>query len=272
MKHQEHYKPLKKTLEIYLEYTELLASSNQWSEDEFFAIENNYFEKISENFYNEYLKILDKEYFLGCSHHIYEKTYIDRLQKFQSFFKDSNEIDFIKSELDAGIYDHAFKDFVSDFEEQETLDLYNKVHTKITYSLTRRFEYLQARAIHNSYELLKVDTSEKYTLKFNNKKVPQYLKLGVLVAQNKIKFIDAKYSYEYEGQIYHKTEFEEKLQKELGIGSIRQYLDSTYRGVNDPGKDLIKNRRKIKEIIQYCDSKRITVSDDYRILLKTIEE
>lgn len=276
MKYLDHYLPLKKTTRLYIEYAEFSSNFSHLDENRIFALMNSKEGKIRESFYEEYIQNYKKEYFFGCSYHIYESTYLKRLKTYILEYSESNELDFIKEELKVGILNHKFINFSSDFENHDINESLKKIKTKIFYSLRKRFEFLKARAATFGYELSmdKSDEIDNYKLNSiteNAKKVYDYIKIGVLIAQDKIRYNKKKYEYEYLGETYSKTDFEKKLSKDLGIKSVRQYLDSTYIGELSDSKNLLKYRTKIDAIIKHCDSNNIKITEKYRLLQETIE-
>jgi hypothetical protein len=117
--------------------------------------------KIKESFYREYQKA--KGYFFGCSFKIYKETYNKRLTEFRTNFFDAEEIDFIKEELNQGMYAHKFKSFGGELFEDFELQDNNKLEKQILYSLKKRLEYLQQRAKQNGYDFGYIEPYVSYT-------------------------------------------------------------------------------------------------------------
>jgi len=113
MEKYKHYSSLKKTLK------KILDSHNKWysTEGPFASnpnadkIFNLYDKEIISSFFTEYLQYKETNYFFGCSFQVYKKTYNQRLKDYLGEFFDTDEISFIKDELDEGIYNYKFKEF-----------------------------------------------------------------------------------------------------------------------------------------------------------------
>ena len=114
-------------------------------------------EIVEKIFCDEYEEKKDIDYFFGCSYSVYELTYNDRCIEYCKIFADTNEIDFIKAELNEGIYSMFFDRFVQNpFISQQ-----------IFYSLKKRFEFLQDKLQNFGYNLNLIE--DNYELIRNNK-------------------------------------------------------------------------------------------------------
>lgn len=89
----------------------------------------------------------NQDYYYGCSFQIYKRTYSNRLQKFLSNFKESEEEDFLEYELNKGIMHIPYN---TDYFSQEQLK-------KFRFSLEKRFNFLQEQA-----DLLGFDISKEF--------------------------------------------------------------------------------------------------------------
>lgn len=170
MENYKHYSTLKKTLK------ELLDSHNNWYSDEGpFASNPNegihgvgsinlFGKKIISSFFAEYLEYYETDYFLGCSFQVYEKTYNQRLKDYLAEFIDTDEISFIRDELDEGIYNYKFKEFDLSSFDKNIIHEYERIQKQIHHSLKKRVEYLFERAKQNGFELVYDESSENYSL------------------------------------------------------------------------------------------------------------
>ena len=161
MENYKHYSILKKTLK------ELLDSHKIWHSNEGIngVGSNNMFGKdIMSSFFAEYLEYYETDYFLGCSFQVYEKTYNQRLKDHLKEFIDTDEISFIRDELDEGIYNYKFKEFDLSSFDKNKIHKYEKIQKQIHHSLRKRVEYLFERAKQNGFELVYNESSEKYSL------------------------------------------------------------------------------------------------------------
>lgn len=170
MENYKHYSTLKKTLK------ELLYSHNNWYSDEgpfasnpnegihSFGSINLFGKNIMSSFFAEYLEYYETDYFLGCSFQVYEKTYNQRLKDYLAEFIDTDEISFIRDELDEGIYNYKFKEFDLSFFDKNIIHEYEKIQKQIHHSLKKRVEYLFEQAKQNGFELVYDESSENYSL------------------------------------------------------------------------------------------------------------
>ena len=170
MENYKHYSTLKKTLK------ELLDSHNNWYSDEGpFASNPNegihgvgsinlFGKKIISSFFAEYLEYYETDYFLGCSFQVYEKTYNQRLKDYLAEFIDTDEISFIRDELDEGVNNYKFKEFDLSSFDKNIIHEYERIQKQIHHSLKKRVEYLFERAKQNGFELVYDESSENYSL------------------------------------------------------------------------------------------------------------
>lgn len=165
MQYNKHYTIFKETSKLYLEYKEDLPPfNNLYMENEadlnYTAYHKKFFPEIKKMFLEEYFNFVNQDYFLGCSFKVYQSNYASRLYNFKESYFDTAEIDFIKQELDTGIFKTKIDIFVTD----------KNVSKQIEFSLKRRFEYLQSRARANSYNLIfnqidnAISKKEKFSL------------------------------------------------------------------------------------------------------------
>jgi hypothetical protein len=166
MKKYKHYSSLKKTLK------KILDSHNKWysTEGPFASnpngdrIFNLYDKEIISSFFTEYLQYKETNYFFGCSFQVYKKTYNQRLKDYLANFFDTDEISFIKDELDEGIYNYKFKEFDLGCFDKNIILKYERNKKQINHSLTKRLEYLSQRSKENGYDLVYNKSSETYSL------------------------------------------------------------------------------------------------------------
>ena len=90
-----------------------------------------------------------KEYYFGCSFSIYEQHYSSRKDAFLKEFPDAREIDFIKEELEKGILTIPYP----------TEFIYDKIHKRMSFSLQKRFDFLDRRAFELGYLINYFDPS-----------------------------------------------------------------------------------------------------------------
>lgn len=175
MSQELHYAPFKESNKLYEDFEEKKRLRYDTGEVADYSKEtanmiNEFAEKIKVAFEREYKKA--EGYFYGCNSNVYKETYFNRLKEFNSFFVDSEEIDFIKEELEVGIFQHKFKDFNSSFFDYDINDNFqisieDETDKHIYYSLKKRFAFLQDRANKNGYNLVYDDLQgdEIYSLK-----------------------------------------------------------------------------------------------------------
>ena len=171
MENYKHYTVLKETLKIISESHEKWFSnhgshaSNPILNIKENGLMSNIFAKdIALSFFTEYDQYYKTDYFFGCSFDVYKKTYNKRLEDFKNEFIDTDEISFITDELDEGIYNYKFKEFNSDYYEEEIIARHEKLKKQINNSLIKRFEYLCQRAKENSFDLVYNKRIETYSL------------------------------------------------------------------------------------------------------------
>jgi len=176
---EHHYKVLKETLRLYKEYKEAstyLGGNQDFDHHDFME---SFHQKIQYSFFDEYIKFRETHYFLGCSFKVYNKTYSERLEYFKNIFIDCNEIDFIISELNEGIFEYRFKDFESFYIEDFEIEYYNRMKKNIFYSLKKRFMYLKQRAELEGFNLVYIKDNS-YSIKpieYSNTKIKDHSNL-----------------------------------------------------------------------------------------------
>ena len=171
MENYKHYTVLKETLKIISESHEnWLSNHGPHSSDPNLNIKENdqtpniFAKEIQLSFFTEYDQYYKTDYFFGCSFDVYKNTYNKRLEDFKNEFIDTDEISFITDELDEGIYNYKFKEFNSDYYEEEIIARHEKLKKQINNSLIKRFEYLCQRAKENSFDLVYNKRIETYSL------------------------------------------------------------------------------------------------------------
>ena len=171
MENYKHYTVLKETLKIISESHEKWFSNHgSHASNPILNIKENglmsniFAKEITLSFFTEYDQYYKTDYFFGCSFDVYKKTYNKRLEDFKNEFIDTDEISFITDELDEGIYNYKFKEFNSDYYEEEIIARHEKLKKQINNSLIKRFEYLCQRAKENSFDLVYNKRLETYSL------------------------------------------------------------------------------------------------------------
>ena len=171
MENYKHYTVLKETLKIISESHEKWFSNHgSHASNPILNIKENglmsniFAKEITLSFFTEYDQYYKTDYFFGCSFDVYKKTYNKRLEDFKNEFIDTDEISFITDELDEGIYNYKFKEFNSDYYEEEIIARHEKLKKQINNSLIKRFEYLCQRAKENSFDLVYNKRIETYSL------------------------------------------------------------------------------------------------------------
>ena len=171
MENYKHYTVLKETLKIISKSHEKWFSNHGFHASdpilnikENVLIHNIFAKDIALSFFTEYDQYYKTDYFFGCSFDVYKKTYNKRLEDFKNEFIDTDEISFITDELDEGIYNYKFKEFNSDYYEEEIIARHEKLKKQINNSLIKRFEYLCQRAKENSFDLVYNKRIETYSL------------------------------------------------------------------------------------------------------------
>jgi len=256
----KHYTILDKTLKAYAELEnysqEYFNAFKDHQSNEYCDTQNKLGLELYENYYLEYLKYFDTDYFFGCSFKVYEKTYNDRLEEFKFIFFDANETDFIESELKEGVFHSKLKQYNAyDFEIQ-----IEKGHEKdINFSLKRRLEYLQKRAKENGFVLTHFG-NESYSLctikqpleikKEVETALPKWLPIGVGFAkgdiQNKLKNTSAS-----------------NIAIEYTKVSDTNYITSTgIEKAADP-KNIYSDWKKLDLIYDHCNDTNIKLCPDF---------
>ena len=171
MENYKHYTVLKETLKIISKSHEKWFSNHgSHASNPILNIKENdlmpniFAKEIALSFFTEYDKYYKTDYFFGCSFDVYKKTYNKRLEDFKNEFIDTDEISFITDELDEGIYNYKFKEFNSDYFDNEIISRHEKLKKQINNSLIKRFEYLCQRAKENSFDLVYNKRLETYSL------------------------------------------------------------------------------------------------------------
>jgi hypothetical protein len=171
LENYKHYTVLKETLKIISKSHEKWFSNHGFHASdpilnikENVLIHNIFAKDIALSFFTEYDQYYKTDYFFGCSFDVYKKTYNKRLEDFKNEFIDTDEISFITDELDEGIYNYKFKEFNSDYFDNEIISRHEKLKKQINNSLIKRFEYLCQRAKENSFDLVYNKRIETYSL------------------------------------------------------------------------------------------------------------
>ena len=165
LEYYKHYTVLKETLKVYLKLEENRRSNynpnSDYQSKEYLDAKNKLVKELSITYFLEYNTYFDSEYFFGCNFDVYQKTYTDRLDDFKTSFYDADEIDFITSELEEGVFTNKLKEYrLGDFEIQIDSDINDQIY----FSLKRRFEYLQQRAKETGFDLVYNKNSKSYSL------------------------------------------------------------------------------------------------------------
>ena len=267
MENYKHYSILKKTLK------ELLDSHKIWYSNEgpFDSNpnegingmgSNNLFGKdIMSSFFAEYLEYYETDYFLGCSFQVYKKTYNQRLKHYLAEFIDTDEISFIRDELDEGIYNYKFKEFDLSFFDKNIIHEYEKIQKQIHYSLKKRVEYLFERAKQYGFELVYNESSEKYSLE-RIKQLSELKKEEVLIDYNDSSLAEKIIALNEGGVIdllRKKTPFNTSTNAlaeylSLCIGerttSIQSYIQPIINKMSDQDKSPYKTKKTVKRVEQ----------------------
>lgn len=184
MQYNKHYEIYIDEIERYNEYLRDYPKTNKYTTDidaEIKRYNISWLRDIQISFMRSFLNAVESsssDYFLGCTFSVYKSCYQDRYANFLKYFTDVSEIDFINKELDAGILKIKY-DLLVPMEQ---------VKDQITYSLQKRFEFLQQRAETSGYTLTydnhnsKASKKEVYTLELMKKSV-EPIKKGVETKQ-----------------------------------------------------------------------------------------
>ena len=267
MENYKHYSTLKKTLK------ELLDSHNNWYSDEGpFASNPNeglngvgsinlFGKQIISSFFDEYVKYHKTDYFLGCSFQVYEKTYNQRLKDHLKEFIDTDEISFIRDELDEGIYNYKFKEFDLSSFDKNKIHKYEKIQKQIHHSLRKRVEYLFERAKQNGFELVYNESSEKYSLE-RIKQLSELKEEEVLIDYSDLSLTEKIIALNKGGVIdflREKEPFNLSVNSlaaylSLCIGektiSIQSYINPIINKNSDQDKSPLKTKKTVKKVEQ----------------------
>ena len=171
MENYKHYTVLKETLKIISKSHEKWFSNHgSHASDPILNIKENvlihniFAKDIALSFFTEYDQYYKTDYFFGCSFDVYKNTYNKRLEDFKNEFIDANEISFITDELNEGIYSYKFKEFNSDYIDNNSILRHEKLKKQINNSLIKRVEYLSQRAKENGFDLIYNKSSEANSL------------------------------------------------------------------------------------------------------------
>ena len=226
-------------------------------------------------------------YFRFCKFKVYEKTYKERLSKFQEIYEDAEEIDFIENELE------AFSKPIGSEEPFKYLDIKQKKDLTFTRKRTVDFLVQQAKTI--GYNIIvsvnEVDGILSY-VKEKIKNIPHspllesnstinvtkppkafdYLKIGALIAQGKLTMTKGG-KYQYQGKNFNKEDITKQLESDLKIKSVRQYIEGTFGADTDStlSNDFFRNERKIKKIVEYCRYYKIQITKYYQSRFDNLE-
>tara|TARA_R110000796_G_scaffold11437_1_gene37958 strand:+ start:61 stop:987 length:927 start_codon:yes stop_codon:yes gene_type:complete len=242
-----------------------------------------------ENIRNCELKELTDKgiYFRFCKFKVYEKIYKERLSKFQEIYEDAEEIDFIENELE------AFSKPIGSEEPFKYSDIKQK--NDLTFTRKRTVGFLVQQAKTTGYNIIvsvnEVDGALSYVKEkikniphstllesnstINETKPPKpfdYLKIGALIAQGKLIMIKGG-KYQYNGVDFNKQDITKQLESDLKIKSIRQYIEGTFGPDTDStlSNDFLRNKKKIKNIVEYCLSCDIAITKDYQSLYDDLD-
>ena len=282
------------------EYTTLAAHEDYDSVGELDYLFNELWEKESdyylfgaghqyENIRNCELKELTDKgiYFRFCKFKVYEKIYKERLSKFQEIYEDAEEIDFIENELE------AFSKPIGSEEPFKYSDIKQK--NDLTFTRKRTVGFLVQQAKTTGYNIIvsvnEVDGALSYVKEkikniphstllesnstINETKPPKpfdYLKIGALIAQGKLIMIKGG-KYQYNGVDFNKQDITKQLESDLKIKSIRQYIEGTFGPDTDStlSNDFLRNKKKIKNIVEYCLFYDIAITKDYQNLYDDLD-
>ena len=242
-----------------------------------------------ENIRNCELKELTDKgiYFRFCKFKVYEKIYKERLSKFQEIYEDAEEIDFIENELE------AFSKPIGSEEPFKYSDIKQK--NDLTFTRKRTVGFLVQQAKTTGYNIIvsvnEVDGALSYVKEkikniphstllesnstINETKPPKpfdYLKIGALIAQGKLIMIKGG-KYQYNGVDFNKQDITKQLESDLKIKSIRQYIEGTFGPDTDStlSNDFLRNKKKIKNIVEYCLFYDIAITKDYQNLYDDLD-
>jgi hypothetical protein len=242
-----------------------------------------------ENIRNCELKELTDKgiYFPFCKFKVYEKTYKERLSKFQEIYEDAEEIDFIENELE------AFSKPIGSEEPFKYLDIKQK--KDLTFTRKRTVDFLVQQAKTTGYNIIvsgdESDRALSYVMEkiknipqspllesnstINETKPPKdfdYLKISALIAQGNLTMIKAG-EYQYQGKNFNKEGIIGQLTSDLKIASVRQYIDGTFGADTDStlSHDFFRNETKIKRTVEYCLFYDKAITKDYQSRFDNLE-
>ena len=195
---------------------------------------------------NRELKELTEKgiYFPFCKFKEYEKTYKERLSKFQEIYEDSEEIDFIEKELE------AFSKPIGSEEPFKYSDIKQK--TDLTFTRKRTVGFLVQQAKITGYNIIVTGDESDGALSYEKEKIKNiahspllesnstinetkppkdldYLKISVLIAQGNLTMQKGVYTHT-RTKISIKRMLLEQLETELSVKSVRQYIEGTFGG------------------------------------------
>jgi hypothetical protein len=296
----EFYEIFKK-LEESIEPSAATGYSDDYNiNDELYYIFGELWEKESEYYLfgagYQYQDIRDCElkeltekgvYFRFCKFKVYEKTYKERLSKFQEIYEDAEEIDFIENELE------AFSKPIGSEEPFKYLDIKQK--KDLTFTRKRTVDFLVQQAKTTGYNIIvsgdESDRALSYVMEkiknipqspflesnstINETKPPKdfdYLKISALIAQGNLTMIKAGV-YQYQGKNFNKEGIIDQLTSDLKIASVRQYIDGTFGADTDStlSHDFFRNETKIKRTVEYCLFYDKAITKDYQSRFDNLE-
>ena len=226
-------------------------------------------------------------YFRFCKFKVYEKTYKERLSKFQEIYEDAEEIYFLEDEL------KAYSEPIGSEEPFKYLDLKQKKDLTFTRKRTVNFLVQQAKTtgyniIVSGGEINEVSSYVKEEIKniphspllesnstINETKPPKtfdYLKIGALIAQGKLTMTKGG-KYQYQGKNFNKEDITKQLESDLKIKSVRQYIEGTFGADTDStlSNDFFRNEIKIKKTVEYCRYYKIQITKEYQSRFDNLE-
>ena len=226
-------------------------------------------------------------YFRFCKFKVYEKTYKERLNKFQEIYEDAEEIDFIENELE------AFSKPIGSEEPFKYLDIKQK--KDLTFTRKRTVDFLVQQAKTTGYNIIvsgdESDRALSYVMEkiknipqspllesnstINETKPPKdldYLKISALIAQGNLTMIKAG-KYQYQGKNFNKEGIIDQLTSDLKIASVRQYIEGTFGPDTDTtlSNDFFRNKTKIKKTIEHCLFYDKAITKDYQSRFDNLE-
>ena len=277
MQYNKHYEIFKDEINQYSKWLEDYRNHIKHTTD--LAAETEIYKKgglleIQFSFMTTYAKNIRStaDYFLGCAFVVYKARYRERCADFFSTFIDAGEIDFIRKELDAGILKI----------EYEILLLDEHISEQISYSLQKRFEFLQQRAEMNGYTLTydypnsKASNKEVYTIE-RIKKGLEPIKKGLEPDQkaNKLpKWFPIGLGFAT-GDIQRKIKNRIKARRiaiEYELKDCHNYISLTIGiGQKDP-KNIYSDRNKMMLVYNHCIENNIEICSHFLDAYKKICE